>query len=85
MIYHDKLLERVMNHVSMLLNSADVETEIQKMIALEITTNPDNASLEYLELMHIVILRLAQFYNDDELEELWYNYLECDDDQDQAA
>lgn len=82
---YDHQFEKVMDHISLLLNSADVHHDVQKLLALEMTTNPDGVNLEYIELLHIVVLRLAQFYNDENLENLWYNYLEGQDGESKVA
>lgn len=78
-------LDRVINHVGYLLNSSDPETELHKMVTLEMTTNPRYRDLEYVEIMHIVIMRLVEFYNDAQLEDLWYDYLDSDDQHNKAA
>ena len=59
------------------MNCSDAELELQKMISLEITTNPQHLGMDHLELWHIVILKLVKFYQDEQLEGLWFSYIEA--------
>ncbi len=77
--------DKVINHVSLLLNSNDARDELRKMVILEMTVNSECQDLEYVEVLHLVILRLADFYNDPGLEDIWYDYLEAEDIQSDAA
>lgn len=81
----DFLFEKVIDHISILLNSVDSRDELRKMVILEMTVNKDCQELEYVEVLHLVILRLADFYKDPILEEIWYDYLEAEDDSAKAA
>jgi len=68
-------LDLVINHIGYIMNSLQPVDEINKMIALEITTNPELCTAEYKEVMTRVIAKLAEFYKDNELEVLWHEYL----------
>lgn len=76
----DVLFEKVIDHISLLLNSKNATEELRKLVILEMTVNSDCEALEYVEVLHLVILRLADFYKDPILEEIWYDYLEADDE-----
>ena len=75
------LLKNFFNHLSYLMNRSDVDLELQKLMSIEITTNPQARDLEYLELLNVVILRLIDFYQDPQLEQIWFNYLDSMDQE----
>ena len=70
------LLKKFFNHLSYLMNRSDVDFELQKLMSIEITTNPQARDLEYLELLNVVILRLIDFYQDPQFEQAWFDYLD---------
>ena len=75
------LLKKFFDHLSYLMNRSDVDLELQKLMSIEITTNPQARDLEYLELLNVVILRLIDFYQDPQLEQVWFNYLDSLDQE----
>jgi hypothetical protein len=73
-------LERVVEQIGLLMNSVDPSVEINKLIALELTLNHNAADMSYEEIMTEVIIKLTNFYKNDELEDLWTEYLMIDDE-----
>lgn len=82
-------LDKVINHIGFLMNVVDPAEELNKMMALELTINPEAKDLNYREILNIVILKLIRFYQDKDLEDLWSDFIispEIDDsDDDQVA
>ncbi len=82
----DYKFEKVLDHLALILNSDDIDTDLHKLVTIEMTTNPDAIDMDYGELMHIIVLKLIDFYKDQDLERLWLDYLrEGGGSSDQAA
>lgn len=75
-------LDKVIDQIGFLLNSVDPTEEINKMMALELTITPNAHELPYKEIMNKVVVKLVNFYQDQELEQLWTQYLlEVDEEE----
>jgi hypothetical protein len=82
----DDELEKVINHIGYLMNSMDPAEEINKLISMEMTLNPESQDISYRDIMTKVIIKLVEFYDDMELQVLWTEYLlNSDDEEDEAA
>ncbi len=71
-------LDRVITQIGFLLNSIDPVKEINKLISLELTVNSKAKDLSYQDVMNLVVIRLANFYGDEDLRALWTEYLLID-------
>jgi hypothetical protein len=71
----EKLIFHIVEQIGFLLNSLDPQAEINKLISMELTLNPDAKEMSYEEILGVVINKLINFYDNKELEELWTHYL----------
>lgn len=72
------LLHKMIDHIGYLLNSTEPHAEINKLISIEFTLNPQAKDLSFEEVFGQVVEKLIKFYEDDELRELWQAYILVD-------
>jgi hypothetical protein len=80
----DETLDRLFDLIAQLMNVSDPLAEVNKLIALEMTLNPDTHQMDYTEIMNRIIGRLVNFYQSEELEQLWLDYI-FNDQSEEAA
>ena len=81
----DDLLKSVFDRLQFCMACSDIDVELQKMVSMELTMNPQAKELEYFDVLHVVILRLVNFYGDEQLKQLWLSYLQSLREEEEAA
>ena len=71
----EEVLEEIIEQIGILLNSIAPADELNKLITLELTVNPDAQDMGYDELLGHVVGKLISFYKCDKLKDLWTHYL----------
>lgn len=74
----DHLLSRIIDQIGYLLNAVDPHAEVNKLISLELTLNPLAKNQSFEEIFGLVVNKLIDFYQDDELRSLWEQYILLD-------
>ena len=75
MLEKEQLWAEIVERVGILLNSMHPHEDLQKLIALEFTVNPEAKENTYNEVLAKVMTYLINFYHCSTLEELWTKFL----------
>jgi hypothetical protein len=71
----EELFKQILERIRMLMNTSNPLAELNKLVTLEYSTNPDAKDMGHLEVLSAVIIKLATFYGDQKLVDLWETYL----------
>ena len=71
----EQIFNQILERIKQLMNSPDPLGEINKFVTMEYTTNEDAREMGHLEVLSLAIVKLATFYGDQKLIDLWESYL----------
>ena len=71
----EELFKQILERIRMLMNTTNPLAELNKLITLEYSMNPGAKDMGHLEVLSSVVIKLATFYGDQKLLDLWETYL----------
>ena len=71
----EELFKQILERIRTLMNTQNPHAELNKLVTLEYSTNPEAKDMGHLEVLSLVIFKLATFYGDQKLVDLWDTYL----------
>ncbi len=71
----EELFNQILERIRMLMNTTNPLAELNKLITLEYSMNPEAQDMGHLEVLSLVVVKLATFYSDQKLLDLWETYL----------